>query len=97
MSSPILNGRYAKTIFQAAKAVPPGSIPPALQTQLHSPSLWFSEVIRVALLIGIVFLMTNKPELVETLVASVTALLLGLICALLLTRTGRSGPAVEVS
>lgn len=97
MSSPIISGRYARTIFQAAKTVPHGPIPPAMREQIHSPSLWFSEVIRVALLVGIVFLMTNKPGLLETLVASVTALILGLICALLLTRTGRSGPAVEVS
>jgi hypothetical protein len=97
MAGPIISGRYAQTIAQAAKNASPGPISLVLSAQLRSPALWFSEVIRVALLIGIVFLMTNKPGLIETLIVSVIALILGLICALLLGRSGRSGPAIEVS
>lgn len=97
MAGPMFNGRYAETILQATKKASPGPISPDLRAQLRSPALWFSQVIRVALLIGIVFLMTNKPGLVETLIASVIALALGLLCALLLGRSGRSGPAIEVS
>ncbi|GAC1306838.1 MAG: hypothetical protein NVSMB27_45050 [Ktedonobacteraceae bacterium] len=91
-----IGGRHAATVLQAAKAAPLGPVPPALREQISSPALWLGEVIRIALLVGVVFLMTNKPGLAGTLIALGGALVLGLICALLLGRIGPSRQRGEV-
>ena len=87
---PAIGGRHAEAILQAAQAAPPGPIPSALRAQTSSPTLWLSEVIRVAFLIGVVFLMTNKPGLVGTLIALGAALVLGMLCVLFFWRIQRS-------
>jgi len=92
----IIGGRHAATVFQLAKAAPPGPVSSALREQISSPALWSGEVIRIALLVGVVFLMTNKPELTGTLIALGVALVLGLISALLLARIGPSRQQGEV-
>ena len=80
---PAIGGRHVGTILQAAKAAPLGPVPSALRAQISSPSLWLGEVIRIAFLIGIVFLMTNKPGLVGTLITLGGALILGLVSMLI--------------
>ncbi len=91
-----IGGRHAATVLQAAKAVPLGPVPSALREQISSPALWLGEVIRIALLVGVVFLMTNKPGLAGTLIALGGALVIGLICALLFGRIGPSRQRGEV-
>ena len=83
---PAIGGRHVGTILQAVKAAPLGPIPSALRAQISSPSLWLGEVMRIAFLIGIVFLMTNKPGLVGTLIALGGALVLGMLCVLFFWR-----------
>jgi hypothetical protein len=93
---PAIGGRHTTTVLQAARAAPLGSVSSALREQISSPALWLGEVIRIALLVGVVFLMTNKPGLVGTLIALGAALVLGLICALLFGRIGPSRQRGEV-
>jgi len=93
---PAIGGRRAAAVLQAAKAAPLGPVPPALREQTSSPALWLGEVIRIALLVGIVFLMTTKPGLVGTLVALGGTLVIGLICAFLFRRIGPSSQRGEV-
>ncbi|MGZ3681742.1 MAG: hypothetical protein ACXVDI_24540, partial [Ktedonobacterales bacterium] len=50
---------------------------------LAAPHLWLIEGARLTLLVGIVFLMTVKPELLGSLLALVTMLLLGVITGLI--------------
>lgn len=87
---PAIGGRHAAAVLQAAKAAPLGPVPSALRERISSPALWLGEVIRIALLVGVVFLMTNKPGLAGILIALGGALVLGLICALLFGRIGPS-------
>ena len=90
MLGPVIGGRRAAAVLQAVKAAPLGPVPPALREQIESPMLWLGEVIRIALLVGVVFLMTTKPGLVGILIALGAALVLGLICTFLFRRMGPS-------
>jgi hypothetical protein len=59
-----------------------GPVSPALRQLLDHPLLWISLQTRVALAIGIVFLMTVKPDLGGSLLAIGVAAALGLLSAL---------------
>jgi hypothetical protein len=59
-----------------------GSLSPDLYHALHHPALWIAIQIRVAVALGIVFLMTVKPDLVESLITIGISAVLGLISAL---------------
>jgi hypothetical protein len=59
-----------------------GSLSPALSHVLHHPALWIAIHIRVAVALGIVFLMTVKPGLIGSLLTIGIAALLGLVSAL---------------
>lgn len=58
------------------------SIPASLHQLLRQPLLWIVIQIRVALALGIVFLMTLKPDLLSSLLASGIAAALGVVFAL---------------
>ena len=59
-----------------------GPISPELRNRLHDPVLRISVQTRGAMLFGIVFLMTIKPDLVGSLIVIGIALILGLASAL---------------
>jgi len=67
------------------RAVETGSLAP-----LPDPLLWVSIQIRLAVALGIVFLMTFKPDLNGSLLAIALAAVLGLIAALPAVAAGRS-------
>ncbi len=56
-----------------------GAIPAELAAMLQDPVLLVSARIRVALVIGVLFLMTVKPTLVPSLIAIAVAAVLGLL------------------
>ena len=58
--------------------------------RLPDPLLWVSIQIRVAVALGIVFLMTFKPDLNGSLVTIAVAAVLGLVAALPAVAAGRS-------
>lgn len=58
------------------------SLSPSLQQLLRQPILWIVMQIRAALALGIVFLMTVKPNLAGSLLTIAVAVALGLILAL---------------
>ncbi len=62
----------------------PGS--PTLQQLTHHPLLWISMQTRLAIGLGIIFLMTVKPGLLVSLLAIGVALVLGLASSLPVTR-----------
>jgi hypothetical protein len=61
--------------------------------RLPDPLLWVSIQIRVAVALGIVFLMTFKPDLNGSLVTIVVAAVLGLVAALPMLGREREEPA----
>ena len=59
-----------------------GTISPTLYQLIHHPLLSLSIRLRIAMVLGIVFLMSVKPALVESLVTMGVAIVLGLLLAL---------------
>jgi hypothetical protein len=57
------------------------SISPTVYAMLHHPLLWFSTQTRVLMALGIVFLMTVKPDLIGSLLTIGIAGLLGFASA----------------
>jgi hypothetical protein len=65
-----------------AVAAETGPLSPSLRDRLRDPLLWTSVQTRAALLLGIVFLMTVKPDLGGALLTTGVAAVLGLASAL---------------
>ena len=84
-----VNGiRLSLTIRQ----LPPGAAP---GTSLRSWGFVISWLTRLSIAVGIVFLMTNKPDLLPALLAIVVTAAIGLAAGVAVTRSGRtSSPAV---
>jgi small-conductance mechanosensitive channel len=82
-----VNGRTIERVVAMARAAAPGPIPDELRTQLLAPRLWIAEAVRLALLVGILGLMTLKPDLVGSLLILVGMLLLGIILGALVHRS----------
>jgi hypothetical protein len=81
-----------RAVAKEAAASPDGVLPPALATRTSDPLVGVGLCIYVSVLLGIVFLMTNKPTLEVSIIVMVVATVLGLVAGLLLwwaTRTGR--------
>jgi hypothetical protein len=58
-----LRGPRVTAIFQAAEAAPDGPLPAALRARIHDPVLWMAEVAMTTTTVGLVFLMTVKPDM----------------------------------
>jgi len=71
-----------RTIFTEAQAAPDGPLPDHLHTRTHDPILGTAASILITLLLGIVFLMTTKPELFMAILVMGVALFLGLLVSL---------------
>ena len=84
-----LSFRRVAAIGRAATAET-GPVSPALHQLLRSPQLWIGIQTRVAIALGIVFLMTVKPALAGSLVTIGAATLLGLGAALPILGRGQA-------
>ena len=82
-------GPRMAAVGQAA-AAESKALSPIFQQQLHDPFLWASIQIRVAIALGIVFLMTVKPGLEGALVTIGVATILGLASAWPIWRRGQT-------
>ena len=78
-----------KLIATTAAAAVDGPIPTALATRVRDPMLGAAVHIDIALLLGVVFLMTNKPPLAESIAVMALAIALGLLSGVVLWWTGR--------
>jgi hypothetical protein len=81
-----------RAIAKAAATAPEGPLSAALAKCANSPlvGIWLS--IYLAVLLGIVFVMTNKPPLVDSIIAIVGATALGLASGPLLWWAARARP-----
>ena len=76
-----LSGRRMAAIGRAL-AVENGPISSSLRDLLHDPLLWLSLRMRVSIALGIVFLMTVKPDLIGALLTMAVVVILGLAFSL---------------
>jgi hypothetical protein len=82
--------RRSAIVKQLAREAPGGEPSRALRRHIDDPVLATVVQTVVALLLGLVFLMTTKPNLVGSLIVMVVALLLGLAAGALLSRMRRA-------
>ena len=78
-----------RSIAALANTLPDGPLPTTLVQRTHDIVLHLGLHTLIAMLFGIIFLMTTKPVLTSAFVAMVAAALLGLIAAVLFVRARR--------
>jgi hypothetical protein len=79
-----------RTIDRLAQEAPDGPLPQSLEQRTHDPVLMTALQTVIILLLGIVFLMTNKPSLIGSLIVMGVALVLGLALGALTSRVMRT-------
>ena len=79
-----------RVIAQLTRETPDGPLPPELLARTHDPVFLTTPLTAMALLLGIVFLMTNKPTLSVAILVMALALVLGLASGVLVTRSTRT-------
>jgi Predicted integral membrane protein (DUF2269) len=79
-----------RAIARLAQGAPDGPLPKALEQSIHDPILLTALQTVTFLLLGIVFLMTNKPSLPGSLIVMGVALVLGLASSALVSRATRT-------
>lgn len=78
-----------RAIVTLTTEVPDGPLPGELERRIHDPLLGIGVQTEAALILGIVFLMTNKPALAGSLLIITASILLGLASGLPLWRAAR--------
>ena len=78
-----------RAIDRLAREAPDGPLPESLEQRIHDPVLLIALQTVAAWLLGVVFLMTTKPELIGALIVIAVALVLGLASGALVSRRGR--------
>lgn len=79
-----------RTIDRLAREASDGPLPRSLEQSTHDPVLLTAVETVTILLLGIIFLMTNKPSLTVSLIVMVVALALGLVLGVLTSRATRT-------
>ncbi len=82
--------RRSAIVKQLAREAPGGELSRALERHIDDPVLATVCTTVLTLLLGLVFLMTTKPNLVGSLIVMVVALLLGLAAGVLISRMRRA-------
>jgi hypothetical protein len=82
--------RRSAIVKQLAREAPGGELSRALERHIDDPILATVCTTVLTLLLGLVFLMTTKPNLVGSLIVMVVALLLGLAAGVLISRMRRA-------
>ena len=89
-SAALIAPRRSAIIKQLEREAPEGAISLALERHIDDPILATVCTTVAALLLGLVFLMTTKPDLVGSLTVMGVALLLGLAAGVLISRMRRA-------
>jgi hypothetical protein len=85
-----------RAVAKAAAAVPDGPMPDALAARARDSLVGIGLSLYICVLLGIVFLMTNKPSTGVSIIAMVVATLLGLISGVLLLLGARTRSREDV-
>jgi hypothetical protein len=86
-----------RTILAMTRALADGPLPAALDQRIHDPVLFTSTHTLVAILFGIVFLMTTKPSFVASLLVMAAAIVVGHVSSLPLWSAARRRPLQEMA
>src|SRR6266581_4475602 len=89
-SAALIAPRRSAIVKQLAREAPDGELSEALERHIDDPVLATVCTTVLTLLLGLVFLMTTKPNLVGSLIVMVVALLLGLAAGVLVSRMRRA-------
>ena len=87
---PTLQGRRLTALYAEAVAAPDGPVTSALQRKIQDRVAWGSVLTMGGTMLGIVALMTLKPDWIEAIAIIIVAALLGLMVGLALARPGTS-------
>ncbi len=71
-----------QAITKTARTLPDGPLPEELTTRTYDPLLAAGVNVYIAILLGVVFIMTNKPATTVAILAAVVAVALGLLVSL---------------
>jgi hypothetical protein len=85
-----INEPRRRAIDRLAQEASDGPLSRSLEQRTHDPVLLIAPRTAISLLLGIVFLMTNKPSLLGSLIVMAVALALGLAWGVLVSRTMRT-------
>jgi hypothetical protein len=77
LQGPLLGGRTAKKLEHALMENGPGQLSPATRRMARHPGLWVAELANIALVLGIVWNMTQKPGTGEAIATLVIAYIVG--------------------
>ncbi|HEY7832782.1 MAG TPA: DUF2269 family protein [Ktedonobacterales bacterium] len=86
-----------RAIGLQARAAPDGPLPAELAKRTHDPILGIGLHVYIAVLLGIVYLMTTKPALAPSIVAMVVAVAIGLASGVFLWWASRSREGATVT
>ena len=86
-----------RALARAAAAAPDGPLPSAMAARTRDPLVGVGLCVYISVLLGIVFLMTNKPALEVSILAIVVATVLGLVAGLMLWLATRIGKVPQKS
>jgi hypothetical protein len=86
-----------RALDKAAATAPDGPLPPSVAARVRDPLAGVGLSVYIAVLLGIVFLMTTKPPLVDSIIALALATALGLVVGLLLWWVTRAGPGQDAT
>jgi hypothetical protein len=78
----VITGLRRHAIANLVNEMPDGPLPELVEQRIHDPLLGTAVYMLVALLLGIVFLMTTKPALDSALIAIVVSVVLGAAASL---------------
>jgi hypothetical protein len=78
-------------IAEEAEREADGPLPASLRDRINDPVLALAMRSSIAVLVGLVFLMTTKPTLVASVVVILAAVVIGAASSLQFRKTSRSG------
>jgi Predicted integral membrane protein (DUF2269) len=81
-----LMGPRMRAIVMATREALDGSLSSQLSERIHDPILFTVLLLQAIMLLGIVFLMTTKPGLANSIIVMVVALVLGVALGVLVSR-----------
>lgn len=85
-----------RAVAKAAAVAPDGPLPASLAVRTRDPLAGIGLSIYICVLLGIVYLMTNKPSTGVSIIAMIVASLLGLISGVLLVLAARTRSREDV-
>ena len=92
VSGAAIQGPRLRAIEQAAQGAPDGPVPADVAARIHDPLVWGEICTSTAGVLGIVFLMTFKPDLLGSLLTMAVAVAAGMVIGQRMGRAAAAAP-----